>query len=103
MTRLTESAANQRNRQLAAEYAAGETMDVIAHRHGVSKSTVRYAVNTYGVKMRSSGRKPNPLKPAPKKIHVTECCGRRTIPIEHHATGEIVRFTCRFCWKDYSV
>lgn len=95
--------ASTRHREMAHEYAAGDTMDVIAFRHGVSKSTVRYAINTHGVKMRPSGRskKENPLKPSPRSEHRPVCCGIPTVPIEHPVSGLVLRHLCFKCWRSY--
>ena len=97
---LEESAI--RHRAMAREYAAGDSMDVIAARHKCSKSTVRYAINTYGVKMRPSGkpRKAYPLKPAAPRVH-PDCCGRKAIEIVDWKTGNVLSYLCWRCWRGY--
>ena len=93
-----------RHREMARAYAAGESVDVIAHRYDCSKSTVRYAVNTHGVPVRPSGRprKENPLKPAAPAMVRPKCCNRWAVPIEDAVTGEVRSYTCIKCWKGFT-
>lgn len=89
---------------MARDYAAGMRTPDIAAKHECSLSTVRAAVNRYGVKARKPGRPPNASpRPTPAPVSVRpKCCKRWTVPIEDAATGEVRSYTCMKCWKEWA-